>query len=117
MLTNVFGLSIKYAAWSHQDRFAILYIAGSYDFYTAYIGDKRCILLIPTEALATLPSLKKQIAKIQQIDNVPVVFELVTISKFRRGSFIENNIPFITEKRCICRLLEQYLQMKRNFPN
>lgn len=43
--------------------------------------------------------IKKQIAKIQQIDNVPVVFELVTISKFRRGSFIENNIPFITEKQ------------------
>ena len=82
MLTNVFGLSIKYAAWSHQDDLP-LYIAGSYDFYTAYIGDKRCILLIPTEALATLPSLKKQIAKIKQIDNVPVVFELLTISKFR----------------------------------
>ncbi|HBZ64258.1 MAG TPA: MarR family transcriptional regulator [Lachnospiraceae bacterium] len=98
MLTNVFGLSIKYAAWSHQDDLP-LYIAGSYDFYTAYIGDKRCIMLIPTEALATLPSLKKQIAKIQQIDNVPVVFELVTISKFRRESFIENNIPFITEKQ------------------
>ena len=63
MHTNVFGLPIKYAAWSHQDDLP-LYIAGSYDFYTAYIGDKRCILLIPTEALATLPSLKKQIAKI-----------------------------------------------------
>ena len=47
MLTNVFGLSIKYAAWSHQDDLA-LYIAGSYDFYTAYIGDKRCIVRIPT---------------------------------------------------------------------
>ena len=98
MRTSVFGLSIKYEQWGHQDNLP-LYIAASYDFYTAYIGDKRCIVLIPTEELATLPALKKHIVKIQQIDNVPVVFELVAVSKFRRKSFIENNIPFITGKQ------------------
>ena len=35
-------------------------IAGSYDFHTAYIGNRRCIMLTPTEELATLPALKKQ---------------------------------------------------------
>ena len=71
-----------------------VYIAGSYDFHTAYIGNRRCIMLAPTEELATLPALKKQIVKIQQIDNVPVVFELTTVSNYRRKSLIENNIPF-----------------------
>ena len=47
----------------------------------------------------TLPALKKQITKIQQVDNVPVVFELAAISNYRRKSFIENNIPFITDKQ------------------
>ena len=98
MRTSVFGLSIKYETWNHQDSLPI-YIAGSYHFYTAYIGDKRCILLVPIEELVTLPALKKQIAKIQQIDNVPVVLELVTVSKYRRKSLIENNIPFVTEKQ------------------
>ncbi|EDM88051.1 hypothetical protein RUMOBE_01471 [Blautia obeum ATCC 29174] len=37
-----------------------VYIAGSYDFHTAYIGNRRCIMLTPTEELATLPALKKQ---------------------------------------------------------
>ena len=98
MRTSVFGLPIKYEAWSHQEALP-LYIAGSYEFYTAYIGGKRCIMLIPTEALATLPALKKQIAKIQQIENAPVVFKLATVSEFRRKSLIENGIPFITEKQ------------------
>ena len=98
MLTSVFGFSVKYEAWNYQD-FLPVYIAGSYDFRTAYIGKKRCIMLAPTEELASLPALKKQIAKIQQIDNVPVVLELAAVSKYRRKSFIENNIPFVTEKQ------------------
>ena len=66
MLTSVFGISIKYEAWNHQDSLPV-YIAGSYDFHTAYIGNRRCIMLAPTEELATLPALKKQIVKIQQV--------------------------------------------------
>ena len=85
MLTSIFGISVKYEAWNHQDSLPI-YIAGSYDFHTAYIGNRRCIMLTPTEEL-------------QQIDNVPVVFELVTVSNYRRKSLIENNIPFITTKQ------------------
>lgn len=100
MFTSVFGISIKYEAWNHQDSLPV-YIAGSYDFHTAYIGNRRCIMLAPTEELATLPALKKQIVKIQQIDNVPVVFELTTVSNYRRKSLIENNIPFITDKQVL----------------
>ena len=59
MLTSVFGISTKYEAWNHQDSLPV-YIAGSYDFHTAYIGNRRCIMLTPTEELATLPALKKQ---------------------------------------------------------
>ena len=64
MFTSVFGLSIKYEAWNLQNSLPI-YITESYDFYTAYIGNKRCIMLTPTEEISTLPALKKQIAKIQ----------------------------------------------------
>ena len=59
MFTSVFGISIKYEAWNHQDSLPV-YIAGSYDFRAAYIGNRRCIMLAPTEELATLPALKKQ---------------------------------------------------------
>ena len=98
MLTSVFGISIKYEAWNYQNSLPV-YIAASYNFRTAYIGNKRCIMVTPLEELATLPALKKQIAKIQQVDNVPVIFELTTVSIYRRKSLIENNIPFITNKQ------------------
>ena len=49
MFTSVFGISIKYEAWNQQDSLPV-YIAGSYDFHTAYIGNRRCIMLAPREA-------------------------------------------------------------------
>lgn len=98
MLTNVFGLSIKYEKWDKKE-YLPFYIVNSYEFYTAYIGNVCCIMLEPVDELATIPSLKKQINKIQEIDNVPVVLKLVSISNFRRESFIENNIAFITDKQ------------------
>lgn len=98
MCKNVFGIPVKYETWNKQD-FLPLYIAGGYDFRVAYFADKRCIIIKPAEELATLPALKKQIEKIQEVDNVPVVLELRAVSFYRRKSLIENHIPFITEKQ------------------
>lgn len=98
MLESIFGIPIKYETWNKKGSIP-LYIAGSYDFRTAYISDKRCIMMKPKEELVTLPALKKQIAKIQEADRVPVVLELRAVSSYRRKSLIENNIPFITEKQ------------------
>ncbi len=98
MFSNVFGLSIKYEKWDKKD-YLPFYIVNSYEFYNTYIGNAYCIMLEPIDELATIPSLKKQIEKIQSIDNVPVVLKLVAISNFRRESFIENNIAFITDKQ------------------
>ena len=78
--------------------FACLYCRQLRFSYSLY-WKKRCIMLAPTEELASLPAQKKQIAKIQQIDNVPVVLELAAVSKYQRKSLIENNIPFVTEKQ------------------
>lgn len=98
MFSSVFGLPIRCEAWNKKVSLPF-YIAESYEFCTTYIADKRCIVLTPTEELATLPALKKQIEKIQKVDNAPVVFELKNISFYRRKSLIENKIPFFTERQ------------------
>ena len=54
MFTSVFGISIKYETWNHQDSLPV-YIAGSYDFHTAYIGNRRCIMPVSYTHL-TLPT-------------------------------------------------------------
>lgn len=98
MHTNVFGIPIRYEVWNKKELLPI-YIEGGYEFRCAYIGDKRCLMLTPIDELATILSLKKQIARIQEVDNVPVIFELPTVSSYRRKSLIENKIPFVTEKQ------------------
>ena len=98
MLRNVFAIAISVEDWNHQDSLPV-YMSDSYNFNTAYIADKRCIILTPKGALATVPALKKQIAQIRQIDNVPIVLELAAVSAYRRESLIENRIPFITRKQ------------------
>lgn len=98
MRTDIFGFPVKYEVWNKQNALP-LYLAGSYDFKTVYIANKRCIMMTPTEELATLPALKKHISKIREVDNVPVILRLGIVSSYRRKSLIENNMPFITEKQ------------------
>lgn len=98
MIDNIFGLSIRYEPWDKKSILP-LYIVSNYQFYTAYIENIRCIVIIPIEELPTLPSLKKQIQKIRVIDDVPVVLYSKTISFYRRKSLLENHIPFITDKQ------------------
>ena len=98
MLKNVFGIPIKYEQWN-KENFLPLYITGSYAFQTAIIDTKKCIMLTLKDELATIPALRKHIKKIQEIDNVPIVLVLPTLSGYRRKSLIENRIPFVTNKQ------------------
>lgn len=98
MIDHIFGLSIRYEPWDKKSILP-LYIVSSYQFYTAYIENMRCIVIKPIEELPTLPSLKKQIQKIRVIDDVPIVLYSKTISFYRRKSLLENHIPFMTDKQ------------------
>ena len=100
MLTSVFGISIKCEAWNHQDSLPV-YIAGSYDFHTAYIGNRRCIMLTPTEELATLPALKKQkhIWRLLSEDNSADDISLVLSFKDTNDERIEEAVDELQERR------------------
>ena len=98
MLTNIFGIQIKYESWNKKKSLPI-YILNSYDFYVANLKTVRCIMLQPLYELHSIPTLQKQIEKIRKIEDIPVVFMLKNISEYRKKAFIENNIPFITEKQ------------------
>lgn len=98
MIDHIFGLSIRYEPWDNKSILP-LYIVSNYQFYTAYIENIRCTVIIPIDELPTLPLLKKQIQKIRVIDDVPVVLYSKTISFYRRKSLLENHIPFMTDKQ------------------
>jgi len=98
MLESVFGIPIKYEKWNKENSLP-LYITGSYDFQEAFIDKQKCIMLTLKDELATIPALRKHIKKIREVENVPVVLVLTTVSSYRRKSLIENKIPFVTEKQ------------------
>lgn len=98
MRKDIFGIPIQYEVWDKQGSLP-LHIAVSYDFYGMFIGSKRCVVIRPKEELASLPVLRKQLAKIQEIDHAPIILEISALSFYRKKSLIENNISFITSKQ------------------
>lgn len=108
LLTKVFGIQVQSENWNKQNGLP-LYIVGSYDFAVATFNGCRCIVITPREELVTLPALKKEIKRIQEIDNVPVVLKLPTISYYRRNKMIENKIPFITDKQMFLPFMGTFL--------
>ena len=108
MLTDIFGVQVRYESWNKQGALP-MYIAGSYDFAVAILNGCRCIMLSPTEELVTIPALKKQIKRIQEIENIPVVIKLPAISLYKRKKMIESGIPFVTGKQAFLPFMGTFL--------
>ena len=101
-LVEIFGTKLiyEYKKWDGVDKLP-LYLSNGYKFQKAEIDSCKCLFMEPNDELPTLPALKKQIAKIQQIENIPVVICLDSMSVFRRKNMIENRIPFVVEDKQI----------------
>lgn len=112
LLEDIFGIKVKNDIWLGRDLLP-LYISGSYEFNIVILNDIRCIMLTPTQELATLPALKKQIKRIQEVEDVPVVLRLSGISTYREKSVIDNRIPFITDKQIYLPFMGAYLQKEK----
>ncbi|WP_122642353.1 MarR family transcriptional regulator [Luxibacter massiliensis] len=112
ILIDVLGMNVIYTQWNKKKKLPF-YLAAGYDFQKAEIDGCFCLLIYPKEDLPTLPALKKQIQRIQQVENIPVVIQVKSMSTFRRKSMIENKIPFIIEeKQVYLPFIAAYLQEK-----
>ena len=112
MLKKAFGLTIEYTEWEKQ-KLLPLYISSNYRFYNALIDGFRFIVIEAIGNDATLPALKKHIKKIYEVDSAPVAVYCSWISSYRRKSFIENGIPFFTEKQIYLPFLGVLLRDER----
>lgn len=99
-LKEIMGLNFNYKTIDMKKKMP-LFISSAYEFKKATSGDLSFILIHPLSEIPTLPTLKKQISRIQAIERVPVALELDSVSFYRRKSFIENNIPFIVKGKQI----------------
>ena len=109
---DMLGMKIKYKKWNGVEKLP-LYLSSGYNFRKAEIDLCECLLIEPKVELPTLPALKKQIVKIQQVENIPVVICLDNMSSFRRKNMIENRIPFIVkDKQVYLPFMGTFLQAK-----
>ena len=115
LLTDLFGFQTEYEKWNKQSSLP-LYISGSYEFLAAKLNDIPCIILTPTQELVTLPALKKQIKKIQELDHVPVVLKISGASSYRKKNMIESRIPFITDKQVYLPFMGTFLEEEKEQP-
>ena len=98
LINEVFGIPIEYDCWNKRELLP-LYISGSYSFKIAYVNNIRCIMVTPIEELDTLPVIKKQLEQIKKVDDAPIILNLQSLSSYRRKSFIEHRIAFITQRQ------------------
>ncbi|MCD7808367.1 MAG: MarR family transcriptional regulator [Erysipelotrichaceae bacterium] len=97
---EIFGLTIQLEDWEKQNKLP-LYIINNFFIQKATINEIKCLALSPQEDLPTIPSLKKQINKIQDIESLPVFLILDTLTEFRKESLIKNKISFILTDKLI----------------
>lgn len=96
ILKDGLDLDIKYQNWQRENDLPF-FLRDSYSFQYAFIEDCPCIFLYPETSLANISVMKKHIAQVQRIENIPVVFILKQISEFRRKALVENGVAFIVD--------------------
>lgn len=117
ILTDIMGMHVTYREWDGKRKLP-LYLASGYRFQEADIDGCRCVLIYPQSDLPTLPALKKQILRIQEITPIPVVICVQAMSAFRRKNMIKNKIPFIIEeKQVYLPFMGTFLQEKADIPS
>ena len=97
---DILGLTINLKKWNKEKQLP-LFILNDFLVQKAIINDIECLSLTPKGDLPTLPSFKKQISIIKEIENVPIFLQLDAISSFRRQNLLENKIPFILKDKMV----------------
>ncbi len=93
-IEDVLGVKVHYQPWIYENKLPY-YLSDRYELKKVLIGSAAALFLYPKTELEQLTSLKKQIAKIQMFESLPVVIILKSISRSRLQYMIAAHIPFI----------------------
>lgn len=111
---KMLGLDFQIEKWGNENSLP-LYLTNQFEFSKAKVSGVECLLIISKEKLPTIAALQKQINRIQQIEYLPVVLYLDTISKFRKENLIEYRIPFVVaDKEVYLPFIATYLKDLKN---
>lgn len=74
-----------------------LYISAGYRGSILTWGDHKCLLVKPVNTELSLPSIKKQVRKIESICSLPVIIDLEKMTSRQRTNLIESGIAFVSD--------------------
>lgn len=93
-IKKILGVEVERSEWTQTSRLPY-FLANEYRFESVWLGDVQCLFLKPAGELGTINMLKKHLKRLREVCDRPVVFELQTITRQRRTSFIEARIAFV----------------------
>ena len=109
-IERVLGLCVSRQPWEPLKKMPY-YIQDKFTIEKVMLGTMATLFLSPNTELDHTAALQKQIARVQKAENLPVVIELLTVSRYRRDAFIGAKIPFVvSEKQMYLPFLGTYLQ-------
>lgn len=108
-MKTILGLDIENKPFE-SERNLPLYISGNYRFKQVSIAGFECILMKPDGSMGNVESIQKHLAKVKQVCGLPVAINPDKLSAFRRNSFLNHRIPFVTEKQVYLPFMGTYLE-------
>lgn len=96
IIKNLFGDAIEEQPYSFPSG-TPLYISAGYKGSLLAWGESKCLLVKPVSAELSLPSIKKQVRKIESICSLPVIIDLKKMTSRQRTNLIESGIAFVSD--------------------
>lgn len=118
-IEKTLGIKIRRSNWEHETKIP-LFLKNEYSLQKLLIDQIVCMSITPYDELPPIGTLKKHINQLQNLSSCPVVLELNGISRQRRGTLIDERIPFVvTDKQLYLpflgvHLTEQFTPDKKN---
>ncbi|MCL2757340.1 MAG: hypothetical protein FWD43_04590 [Coriobacteriia bacterium] len=95
-IEEVLGVFVKIDVWDNETKLPY-YLLDNYRFNKAEVGDTPCLFMYPIIELPTIPTLKKHLSRIQEVELLPVVLQLDVITAYQRNALLNARIPFVVE--------------------
>lgn len=93
-IERILGIKVRYRPWPHKKELPY-YLLERYELKVAILDRVTAIFLYPNGKLDQMASVRKQIARIQKIENLPVVIVMENMTRNQRVYMISAGIPFV----------------------
>ena len=92
-IADMLGIEVNTKPWDGANKLPY-FLIDRYDFKKATLDGVPCLFIMPKGEPDTLTAIKKHIARVREVEPLPVVLELDGMTARRRKSLIEARIPF-----------------------